>query len=183
MIEPLSHASTPLHTTTQSKPAGHTISAPSHFAVPTQSIVHWLSWHPPVHSDGHAPPGATGALAQADVETQRPASHNAASAGHAFPQAPQFAGSLVVFTQPPAHAINPGEQLATHAPDSQSAAVPVHAFAHPPQFVGSDAMSTQSPLHDVEPIAHSDAVDFELPHATRTSIKTRLRMIRSIALT
>jgi len=57
---PVSHASTPVHTTTQAKSGGQSIVLPAQFEPLPQSIVQTFPWQPPVHAAGQAPPGGLG---------------------------------------------------------------------------------------------------------------------------
>lgn len=69
---------------------------------------------------------------------------------HAWPQAPQFVGSLSVSTQPPLHADSSAAQLSLHAPREQTWGA-THAVLHPPQFAALLPRSTRPVPHSVSP--------------------------------
>jgi hypothetical protein len=79
-----------------------------------------------------------------------PAEHTAPDP-HCMPHAPQFAASLSVSVQTPAHACCPAGHV--QAPPAQLRP-PVHAVAQAPQWAPSVVRSTQLASHWVRPLAH-----------------------------
>lgn len=71
---------------------------------------------------------------------------------HAWPQAPQLAGSDEVFTQEPPQTDWPAGQAQAPA---EHVAPEAQAFAQPPQLAGSVAVLTQAPLQDDVPGGHA----------------------------
>jgi hypothetical protein len=66
----------------------------------------------------------------------------------AWPQAPQFTGSVWVATQAPLHALQPERQVGVHAPAEHNATAFVvlgHTCPQEPQLFGSRLVSTQAP--------------------------------------
>ncbi len=71
-----------------------------------------------------------------------------ASAGHAFPQAPQCPTSVLVITQRPAHSVVVDPHIVAHVPALHTSPA-AHARPHMPQFAGSVLVATQAPAHSV----------------------------------
>jgi hypothetical protein len=66
------------------------------------------------------------------------------------PQAPQFAGSVIIATHAPAHAVVPLPHEETHVPDEHTW-LAAHFMPHVPQFAGSVTRSAHWPLHVTVP--------------------------------
>jgi hypothetical protein len=77
---------------------------------------------------------------------QHTPNRHTAPLAHAFPHAPQFAGSVDVSTHAPAHVTCPDGQLVPHTPLEQIAPGE-HTLPHEPQWDGSVARSTHAVPH------------------------------------
>jgi hypothetical protein len=77
------------------------------------------------------------------------------SAGHAWPQLPQFAELPVVSTQELPHCVSEPQPLAHWPPEHTMPFA--HRVPQAPQFAGSDVVSVQAPEHDVCPVRQPQA--------------------------
>jgi hypothetical protein len=84
-----------------------------------------------------------------------PATHASASA-QAWPQVPQFAGSLLVSEQVPEQATSGAAQVTVQVPDSHTSPA-AQTLPHAPQSSLSEPRSRQEPEQSVNPPGH-DAV-------------------------
>jgi len=82
---------------------------------------------PPLHPEVHCEPEQTCPEVQA------------------LPHAPQWAGSALVSTQDPEHAVEPAGQLDRHWAWEQTSPL-AQALPHAPQFFGSLSVAVQVPL-------------------------------------
>jgi hypothetical protein len=133
----------PLHAT---KPAGHAHDPALQVCPPVQASAQVPQfWRSLAMSMQLAPQAVYVALHEA---TQAPVWQKVAGESHAFPQAPQFCGSLTSERQMPLHSSVPTGQVhvpATHVvPQAQ-------IFPHAPQLFGSVSVSTHCPAHAVVP--------------------------------
>jgi hypothetical protein len=81
---------------------------------------------------------------------------------HAFPQPPQFAGSVVVSMQVPEQSTFPCGQLPVQCEATQTSPTG-HCVLQAPQFDGSDAVSTQALPQRVRPLSHVHAPAVHAP--------------------
>ena len=72
-----------------------------------------------------------------------------------FPQEPQFAALVNVFSQAAPHCVRPPAHVAEHAPWEQTSPAP-HVAPQTPQFPGSLRGLTQYPLQASRPVGHRE---------------------------